>query len=286
MKNQFSYLKIKWLALCLLGFTTLLSAHIKKQVDFHRLPDRSASNILLKQMITPGMVLDIGSNLDQNHFKLQYAVSGDEKYIEVSQEEIAAGFARYPYFTVIPYADYNAVQFWVQVDAPTTGGSSFPRSELRQTNPDGSNASFNALQGTHWLQGKTRITHLPSEKPAVVIMQLFDGSVDQVSIRTQLIKGEAYLLVRINQTAVKPFLMKPYILNTEFEWKVLVENGVVSVYYNDMETPIISNQALQSTGKPSWYFKAGCYAQTNSQIEQNPNEYVSTELRDLRYGEN
>lgn len=290
MISRFFLLKITGSLLCLLGITFFVSAETNL-INFQKV-SRNIQRyrplghpIFSKEMITPGMVLNIGPDFDQNHFKLQYAISGKNQITTVSQEEIANGFERYPYFTVVPHLDYNVVQFWVQVDAPTTDGSSFPRSELRQVNADGSNASIDVFKGTHFLQGKTSITHLPPTKPEVVIMQLFDGSRDRVAIRTQLISGEPYLVVRINGSAVKPFLATPYVLNTEFEWKVLVVDGIVSVYYNDMENPIISNQSLQSTGSPSWYFKAGCYAQTDVDREKNSNEYVSTELRDLLYGE-
>lgn len=285
-------MKNTWLLLFLFGCLTLLAAQENSQAKFHNFSSNIvrhlplAPSIISKEMITPGMVLNIGPNAEQNHFKLQYAVSGENKINTVSQDEIAKGFERYPYFTVVPYAYANAVQFWVQVDAPHTEGSSFPRSELRQVNADGSDASIDVFDGIYWLQGKTRITHLPPLKPEVVIMQLFDGKRDRVAIRTQLISGKPYLVVRINGSAVKPYLATPYVLNTEFEWKVLVENGVVSIYYNDMSQPVISNQLLESTGRPSWYFKAGCYAQTDDIREKNPDEYVSTELRDLHYGEN
>lgn len=236
--------------------------------------------IEIKTAESPGAVLEIGE-YHLNHFELQFSREKDSGYITISQEEIANGFEENPYFVTVPYDTHNAVQFSVKVNAPTTSGSSYPRSELRQVNPDGTKASFNAFEGNYSLAGTTRITHLPPVKPEVVVAQLFDGDRDRVAIRTQVINKTITLVVRINGRTVKPYLASPYVLGDEFEWKILVENGLASVFYNDMSKPIIDSQMLDSKST-SWYFKTGCYSQTNSSIETDPNEYVSTELRNLR----
>lgn len=234
-----------------------------------------------KSTITPGMVLNIGADARQNHFELQLAKSGENQIEVISQEEIANGFAEAPYFTVVHYNGYDTVQFEVQIDAPTTSGSKYPRSELRQVKADGTKASFDAMSGTYSLQGSTRITHLPAVKPEVVIAQLFDGSRDRIAIRTQVINNKINLVVRVNGTTVQPYLATPYIVGIEFDWKILVVDGIASIYFNHMDIPVITDQQLYSTGTASWYFKAGCYSQTNSSIEKDPSEYVSTELRNL-----
>ncbi|MFI0435783.1 MAG: polysaccharide lyase family 7 protein [Parachlamydiaceae bacterium] len=272
------------------GVENFFVDHSRKAVPaFHDADQEKLSTVLhLKNrqpepITTPGSVLNIGPDWRQNHFELQLAKNGEFKSQVYSQEEIAAGFEEAPYFVVVPYRYHQAVQFWVRVDSATTTGSFYPRSELRQVTSDGSKAAFNAFKGTYSLEGKTRITHLPPIKPEVVIAQLFDGEVDRVAIRTQVIKGQINLVVRINGKAMKPYLSAPYVLNTEFYWKIFIQNGLVSIYFNDMTTPVITNQPLISEARASWYFKAGCYSQTNNKIEKNPDEYVSVELRDLDF---
>ncbi len=234
-----------------------------------------------EELLTPGEILNIGSGQMQNHFELQLSKSGEPAIEVISQQQIAAGFEDDPYFIPVSRDTYETVQFLVQVDAPTTSGSLYPRCELRQTDEFGDLTSFDAMHGTYSLHGKTAITHLPPVKPEVVIAQLFNGEADAVAIRTQFFSGKINLVVRVNGHVVKPLLASPYVLGAEFEWKIVVQDGIASIYYNDMETPIISNQQLSDTGRASWYFKAGCYAQTNNRIESDPSEYVSVDLRDL-----
>jgi endoglucanase len=222
----------------------------------------------------PAEILNIGSLDGRNHFKVQLAEDGETEVTTVSMAAIEAGFEQPPYFTVVG----NAVQFQARIDGPTTAGSSYVRAELREVNADGTDAGFDALAGVNWIRGKTRITHLPPIKPEVVIAQLFNGSADRIAIRTQVISGETKLVCRINGSAVTPRLMESYAPGTEFEWMILVNNGIAEIYFNDMLTPLITSSALLTTGSDSWYFKAGAYSQSNATID-DPSEYVSVELR-------
>lgn len=174
-----------------------------------------------------------------------------------------------------------AVQFRVRADAATTTGSTFPRSELRETRADGSEMAFDAMSGTHELRVKARITHLPSADPEVIVAQLHNGATERISVRTQLVSSQVKLLVRINGTQADPRLSEAYPVGTEFDIRIRVSSGgVVEVFYNGATEPTVTGQ-LESTGSASWFFKAGCYAQFNASSVSSA-EYASVELRDLR----
>ena len=228
---------------------------------------------------TPAEVLNIGSLAGQNHFKVQLAEDGAAEITTVSLAAIESGFEQSPYFTVVG----NAVQFQTRIDGPTTAGSSYARAELREVNADGTDAGFDALTGVHWIRGKTAIHALPTNKPEVVVMQLFNGSADRIAIRTQLISSQTKLVCRVNGSAVTPRLMEPYVLGTEFEWMVRLDNGLAEIYFNDMTTPLITSTDLVSTGSASWYFKAGAYAQSNETLD-DPSEIVNVTHRAIAYG--
>jgi Alginate lyase len=144
---------------------------------------------------------------------------------------------------------------------------------------------FDPFTGIHRLSGRTRITHLSPNKPEVVIAQLHNGDTDRVAIRTQLIRDAIRLRVRINGSSATPELDNPYVVGTEFAWMIEIHDGKVSIYYSGSDdqlppTPIIIGE-LESNDSPSWYFKAGAYAQSNVDTD-DPMEYVAVELRELR----
>ena len=236
----------------------------------------------------PADVLDIGPEDDQNHFQLQYAVNGStgNNWTLAEFEELAEGFSADPYFkTVTRTIDgvvVPVVHFQVRADAATTTGSSFPRSELRETRADGSEMAFDAMVGEHSLRTKVRITHLPTADPEVVVAQLHNGSSDRISVRTQLTSSQTKLLVRINGTQADPRLSEQYAVDDEFEIEIKVlDGGLVEVYYQGSTSPLVTGQ-LVSTGSASWFWKAGAYAQFDGTSAGSSTEYVSVEHRDLR----
>jgi hypothetical protein len=229
--------------------------------------------------IPPATVLNIGAAGTKNHFDVQVAPTGGTVIATHTMAEIEAGYSESPYFDTVNDGN-NWARFYARMDAPTTSGATFSRSELREVNADGSAAAFDALVGEHIMQGTTKITHLPPSKPEVVIAQLHNGSSDRVAIRTQVISAATKLLVRVNGSAVTPRMDEAYVAGTAFTWKIRVINGLLEVYYNDMVTPLLTSSALVSTGSPSWYFKAGLYNQSNTTTDV-ATEYGESMLRSL-----
>ena len=247
----------------------------------------------------PGTVLDIGTSRS-NHFFLQYAVDGAGSTATATQADIAAGFSSDPYFTTTP--DGLRVKFQVRADSALIGGSTFPRSELRETFADGTDAAIDVLTGTHSLRTIATITHLPSADPEVVVCQLHNGTTDRISLRTQLVTGTPRLRVRINGSTVALDSTSPInpggndiatgnseILDVEWEYKIVVVGGLTKIYVaradgsvGNMTTPVVTSSALTSTGSASWYFKAGAYAQFDATSAGSSTEYVSVEHRGLQ----
>jgi hypothetical protein len=221
----------------------------------------------------PGTILDIGPGATQNHFQLQYAPNGSAMQY-ISQADIAAGFTHDPYFVTLP--DNSGVQFQIQLDAQTTSGSEFPRSELREVNANDTEAAYDALQGVRRMAGDTTITHLPPLDPEVIIAQLHNGNTgDRISIRTQLVSGVTRLVVRINGTGTGlPRMSENYAVGTRFTWAIEVNEGIPSIYYNG--SLLVTGPALEpnADNAATWYFKAGAYAQAN-ETSDSPTEYVS-----------
>lgn len=223
--------------------------------------------------VTPAAALNIGTSASQNHFSLQVAPTGASSIKTVTLAELQAGYQESPYFTVT--AEGN-VRFWTRLDAPTTSGSNYPRCELREVDAAGSKLKFDALKGKHRLSFRLRPTHLPPNKPEVVLAQLHDGDADRVAVRTQLIGGVLMLVVRINGKAVTPRLDPAYVAGRWMNGVIELDEGHVSVYHNG-ELMVESDALVQTVHPDGWYWKAGLYAQSNETIDSG-SDYVSVEM--------
>jgi hypothetical protein len=239
---------------------------------------------------TPGSILNIGTAVGRNHFGVQIGRSGDATMLNVRPDAIQVGYAENPYFT--PAAGNTAVQFWVPSDGPlSSSAAGGPRSELREYDRRGNPMGFDPFVGTHYLRGRTKITGLGASQAGkgLIVAQLHNGSVDRVSIRTQFQTSNVRLRCRVNGTFAAPeWISVPGdadgglgILGTEFEWMIKVASGQLTVFFDDLVNPIITSSALAPTGGPTWYFKAGAYAQFDATTD--PGQHASVELRDLKH---
>jgi hypothetical protein len=247
----------------------------------------------------PGVILDLGATGGQNHFLLQTALEGDANIGSVTEANMAAGYAQT--FTTRAVTDsygVNGVQLAVQVDAPTTDSSANPRTELRELATDGlTNYGFDPSTNTHWLRGRTKLTHRTALKPTVVWAQCHNASSDIIALVTQLNTGTGLieLLIRINGTSASTKKMSTDCeVGDEWDWMIeFTSSGYWAVYYQDLGTPFYDSVAhaianptnsITYTGSADCYFKAGCYANTNSSTEGFDNtQYMQVELRYLQH---
>lgn len=239
-------------------------------------------------MATPASILNIGTGSGQNHFSVQIAPNGSSSIQTHSLAEIATGYSDATHFFATP--DNLWVGFKPRADGPTTSGTSYARDELREVNADGSNAKWDALVGEHIMQGRTKIVHTPDNDPDVVIAQLHNGDADRISIRTQMFStGIVVLGVRINGTLHATRFENPWPgEGHEFDWKIRLIDGLAEIYYEDMDTPLITSSSLVQTTHPDgWYWKAGAYNQFNesdtgaTDLSVAASEYSEVHLRNL-----
>lgn len=188
--------------------------------------------------------------INLSNWKLTLPVGAVGSPTEVKQPQLAA-YAISPWFTVVPPC--AAAQFLAPVNGVTTAGSTYPRSELREMNSDGTNASWSSTSGTHTLTILQSINRLPAVKPDVVAGQIHD-SFDDVS--TFRLRG-TNLYITDGDLSRHKLVTSTYALGTRFEAKFVVTAGKVEAYYNGVLQTTISKSF---TGA---YFKAGAYTQAN-----------------------
>jgi hypothetical protein len=189
--------------------------------------------------------------LDLTAWKVTLPTGGDEDPDEITQPRLDT-FAADPWFVATDACD--GVRFRAAVNGVTTGGSSYPRSELREMNADGSDeAGWSATEGTHTMVIREAITATPNDKPDVVAGQIHDGD-DDVSVFR--LEGTR-LYVTKGDTSDHKLVDDDYVLGTPFEAKFVVSGGSIKAYYNGVL------QTTISASFPDGYFKAGAYTQAN-----------------------
>ncbi|HEX2133904.1 MAG TPA: polysaccharide lyase family 7 protein [Actinophytocola sp.] len=189
--------------------------------------------------------------LDLTGWKVQLPIGDEEDPDEVTQPDLGT-YAVDPWFRATEACD--GIQFRSAVNGVTTGGSSYPRSELREMTADGSDETeWSSNDGTHTMVIRQAITDVPNDKPDVVAGQIHGGD-DDVSVFR--LEG-SNLYVTKGDTSDHHLITDDYELGTVFEAKFVVSDGEIRAYYNgELETTI---EADFDTG----YFKAGAYTQAN-----------------------
>jgi alpha-tubulin suppressor-like RCC1 family protein len=174
----------------------------------------------------------------------------------------------------------SAVVFRAPVGGAKTPGSVFARSEMRNMYPyDGVKAvNYNWTSGTHVLTMNEAFTHLPAKVPKVVGMQIHDP--DHEVLEIVLNGSNLYAYVRrTDGTAWNATLDSAYKLGTRFNLKVTANSSGIFVDYNGVRKGSFTGRV--PGGSIYWFFKAGCYLQTNTSKGDAPNDFGETIIYSL-----
>ena len=203
--------------------------------------------------------------LDLSAWKLTLPIGDDEEPTEITQPDLAT-YKEDTLFT--PTDDCKSVRFRSPVNGVTTGGSSYPRAELREMSEDGSEeAAWSLSEGTHTMEVTTAVTHLPADKPHVVVAQIHGGDDDLTVFRLQ----DSTLYVTNGDDATFHEVTDSYELGTPMDLKFVAGDGKVDAYYNGELVTTIEGDSSEN------YFKAGAYTQANCEN--------SEPCEDSNYGE-
>lgn len=190
--------------------------------------------------------LDPVSNISLKNWKLTLPTPlGGSTPEEIKQPALAT-YEDPPYFDRIP----GGYGFRAPTNGAHTPNSSYPRSELREMNPDGTNAKWSTSTGRHEMVIEQAITALPLVKRHVVAGQIHDGVTKVIMIRL-----EGPKLFVESPHADDQILDINYVLGTRFRISVLTDSAGIHVFYNGVKKADVFGQFSDC------YFKAGCYTQ-------------------------
>lgn len=163
----------------------------------------------------------------------------------------------------------NGVIFQANAGGATTKNSGYPRSELREMNGSKA-ASWSNKEGAHTMVVRQAITHLPVVKPEVVSAQIHDSSDDVIMIK---LSGKS-LFVEAKSKNIGT-LDSNYTIGTAYTVKIVAANGKIQVFYND------ALKADYSKSGSGYYFKTGCYTQSNTSKGDAASAYGEVVIYDL-----
>lgn len=200
------------------------------------------------------------SILNLTNWKLTLPVdsSGGTSGTAAEIRQPTLGSYRHPTWFVANAAG-NGVMFRAHANGATTSeNTDYARSELREMTSGGaSNASWSPNSGTHTMILTQSITRLPgSSKPEVVAGQIHDGSDDVLQVR---LEGRR-LFLSLDDGQDEVDLTTNYTLGAGFALVITSTPNGITVTYNGVTK--VSNFKPSDAGS-AWYFKAGCYTQSN-----------------------
>lgn len=174
----------------------------------------------------------------------------------------------------------TAIVFRTPIEAATTTGSGYPRTELREMTGS-SKAAWAISSGRHVMEITQRIVSVAPEKPDVVAGQIHDDADDVVMIRYEGNSSDK-LFVEANG-ADWGVLDKDYELGEWFTVKIIAEGGKIVVEYNG---EVKVNRAAQCLDEElnvgaHCYFKAGSYAQSNLAQGDKAGAFTEVEISSL-----
>jgi hypothetical protein len=165
----------------------------------------------------------------------------------------------------------DGIVFRANAGGATTKNSKYPRSELREM-LGGKLASWSNESGVHTMSLRQAVTRLPAAKPHVVAAQIHGGDDDVVLVR---LEGER-LIAEYDDGDSEIVIDPAYELGTPYDLRIVAADRRIEIFYNNRLAAEIPR-----SGK-GWYFKAGCYVQSNPERGDTPDAVAEVVLYSLK----
>jgi pectate lyase len=211
---------------------------------------------------TPGAMHNMGKAGGKNHFNL--GIGYPAGHVDITENSLEAGFTEPGFYEL--NSDGTAVRMSTPLNGGTTSANTqYPRVEYRELQPGGvgdsstPKAAWNGASGRHYMKGRTRVLKMPPNKPQLVIAQIHDASDDTAMIR---LSSKTNVEFKLGDTVITS---RAHVMGTWYDWMFVVDNGDISWYWGDLSTPV-ATRVDGHTGS-GYYFKFGCYAQSNDSID-------------------
>lgn len=246
-----------------------------------RQPDDTPSTVGVRNNITPtkpkpevekqASIGFPGTVIDLTNWKLTLPTADSNgKPKEILQPQLDT-YRLKPFFNLNETDD--GVIFRANAGGATTKNSNYPRSELREMTNNGRSQAIwsNEDKTMNVMTIKQAITALPKQKPELVAGQIHDESDDIIMIRLE----NSRLFVEADGKEIG-LLDSNYALGTVFITRIEAADGHIRVFYNNKQMVDYKKSGSD------YYFKAGCYVQSNTDKGDAPESYGEVIIYDLQ----
>ena len=207
--------------------------------------------------------------IDTREWKLAIPQGTDEdEPVEVSSADLTT--YRSTYFRQSRARD--SLVFSAPADGFVQKGSDYPRSELREMNPDGSKAAWSSSEGVHVLDVSEAVAQVPPGRPSIVTAQVHGTDAYVLLIR---LDGNR-LYVKTEGDEQGQTLDPDYHHGDRFTVRIQVEENRATVRYQG-ERGQVGTAEVEAECEEC-YFKVGAYLQTNTEHEPDATRVGSVNL--------
>jgi poly(beta-D-mannuronate) lyase len=170
-----------------------------------------------------------------------------------------AGYQADPWFV----GQDDGVRFRANVGGATTSGSAYPRCELRELNPDRTQASWSFRSGTHEMDVTLAVTATPVRKPEVCLAQVHGTSGDLLIVFFDAKAGG----IRWKLESASQPKVADYVPGRPLNVRIRVASG-------RCEVSLDGTRRIDFTSDhATCYFKIGAYVLSNSTKGDDPSAY-------------
>lgn len=225
------------------------------------LPGNTAQATALNPNVAPG------GNFDLSVWELQLPIGSPGAPITIGPDELKGpnGYTNPAYF----WTDKNdgSMTFWDPESGVTTPNSKYPRTELREMNPDGSAADW-PLSGTHTLSARLRVVSVTSNV-CVGQIHLGSGGSSTKPLLELYYQANGDVVVGLENSpsgGQTLHTLTNVALGTQWSYTIAVVDNKIQLTVNGQTTtyPIASDFFAYHQ-----YFKAGDYNQSASDSTTN-----------------
>lgn len=160
-----------------------------------------------------------------------------------------------------PYIEFIAESG--AADSASTKNSTYPRSELRETLPNGDDkeANWPPAKSIHCMSARLRVVQLAKSKKAIIGQ--IHGESDHPPLKIQVTGSTVYAQLRrkLNGKEDKP-VIGTFTPDEPFTYEILIDDGgAATIWFNGKKVIEDYQFDLTSYANDSWYWKAGMYSQ-------------------------
>lgn len=227
-------------------------------------------------VVTPDLVpfdiVPMSQTAGRPHYAYDIADRGASDRVLYPPSSIEAGLEFDPEFLAVNDVAGDWLQAAVYADAPTTSGTSNPRSEGRETQPGSdSNFGWSPPDGnTHWQRFRAKVMDHPVvDNAGVSVGQVHSLADDIMMVRTRVRSDNSIdLVLREYDGTLEPpnsadvlTLVTDYQFGDPFDLLFVVHDGTGYVFFNDFTVPVWTTDVSNWPVTGTYMFKWGCYNQ-------------------------